>query len=98
MASVTGTQSIASWYGVCIESFGRLCDLLRVSESEFSSQISLLALQNEIGRFRVWAGNVGAHRGGRTSLDHRLREASQVHEQVTKLLSDLGGALQEGEV
>lgn len=98
MASVAGTQSIASWYGVCIRSFDRLCNLLRVSESEFSGQISLLALQDEIGRFRVWAGNVGAHQGGRTSLDHRLREASQVYGQVTELLSDLSRALQEGEV
>lgn len=97
MASVAGVISIASWCGVCTRLFDQLCDLLRAPDSEFSGQISLVALQDELGRFRVWAGNVGAHQSGRTSLDHRLREASQVHKQVTDLLSDLGRALQEGE-
>lgn len=95
MASVAGTPSIASRYGVCIRSFERLCNLVTLDD-EFPTQISLLALQDELGRFRVWAGNVGAHREGRISLDHRLREASQIHKQVTELLSDLGRALQEG--
>lgn len=95
MVSVTGTPSIASRYGVCIRSFERLCNLVALDD-EFSTQISLLALQDEFGRFRVWAGNVGAHREGKISLDHRLREASQIQKQVTELLGDLDRALQEG--
>lgn len=97
MTSATGTLSIASFYSVCIQSFDRLCDLLQSPDCEFSSQISVLDLQDELGRFRVWAGNVGAHRSGRVSLDHKLREASQIHNKVTELLKDLDEALQEGE-
>lgn len=95
MTSVTDTPSIASWYSACIWSFERLCNLLQALDGEFSGQISLPALQDEFGRFRAWAGNVGAHRDGRTSLDHRLREASQIHKQVVELLSDLDRTLQE---
>lgn len=96
MISAVGTPSIASAYSVCIQSFSRLCSLLQVPSCEFSEQISLLALQDELGRLRVWAGNAGAHRTGRISLDHRLREASHIHGKVIELLQDLDGALKEG--
>ena len=63
----------------------------------YSEQISLPAVQNEFVRLRVWAGNVGAHRSGRVSLDYRLREAGQMRRNVTNLLDDLKNNLQEGE-
>ncbi|RBQ77989.1 hypothetical protein FVER14953_09429 [Fusarium verticillioides] len=41
-----------------------------------------LALENENIRFKMWAGNLGAHQSGPASLDHRLREAPHIQEQV----------------
>lgn len=96
MASIAGTLSIASSYRICTQSFDQLCSLLQVPDCKFSSQISVLALEDELGRFRVWAGNVGAHRNGRISLDHRLREASQAHKKVVDLLKDLNETLRRG--
>lgn len=90
--------SIASLYSICIRSFGRLCQLLENNTSEFSDQISLVALHDELGRFRVWAGNAGAHRTGRVSLDHKLRESSAIHATVAELVRDLDGALREGKL
>lgn len=98
MASATdapsGVPSITSLYNVCIRSFYQLCDCLEDSDGEFCDQISIPALQEELGRFRVWAGNVGAHRSGRVSLDHKLRESFQIHSKVSELLGDLDESLQ----
>ena len=54
------------------------------------------AIREQYSRFRIWTENVGAHRTGLVSLDHRLREATDVKEMVIELLSDLNGALREG--
>ncbi|KAF8533857.1 hypothetical protein BDD12DRAFT_465179 [Trichophaea hybrida] len=65
-----------------------------VSEGTNSLTLSQI-LKDECGRFRVWAENVGAHRTGRMSLDHRLREASRVKKVVIDLLEGMRTALQE---
>ena len=53
------------------------------------------SLQDELGRFRLWCGNIGAHRHGRSSLDHRLREASHVKIRVVELLQRIQSLLGE---
>ena len=45
----------------------------------------------------MWAGNAGAHRTGRVSLDYRLREASHVYKELTNLLGELTKKLEDGE-
>ncbi|KAF8249169.1 hypothetical protein K440DRAFT_660426 [Wilcoxina mikolae CBS 423.85] len=90
-------QSIASLCNLCIQSFNQLSKLLSSSDYKFADQLSQAALEDELGRFRVWVGNSGAHRSGRVSLDHRLREASHVHAKLAELLWDLKKALDEGE-
>ena len=80
---------IASQYERCKNSFNLLLE-------DLNDQTIAERLLNEFGRFRVWAGNSGAHRTGRVSLDHRLREAPHLHEELTKLLRELNGDLEEG--
>ncbi|EXF80586.1 hypothetical protein CFIO01_04293 [Colletotrichum fioriniae PJ7] len=46
-------------------------------------------LEDEQARFKVWAGNVGAHKTSRSSLEYRLRDASELRLFVGKLLSSL---------
>jgi hypothetical protein len=53
-------------------------------------------LADSYGRLKVWAENVAAHRRGKVSLDHRLREASSVRCSVKELLTDLKTVLDEG--
>lgn len=52
-------------------------------------------LQNELGRFRVWYGNVAAHQpsSSRRPLEYRLRDSSNLREAVLSLLQDLKDAL-----
>ena len=68
-----------------------------VSEDRDTSVIDpAIYIQDECGRFKVWAENVGAHRTGHLSLDYRLREATRVKQLVVELLKDLTTALQDG--
>ncbi|WKT46770.1 hypothetical protein QSH57_011644 [Fusarium oxysporum f. sp. vasinfectum] len=95
-------SSISDHVSACLQEFNSLCNSRTIwvdeIESERSqSEISLLKLQNELGRFKVWSGNIGAHRKGRSSLDHRLRDASNIQDQVVELLEDLRESLQDAE-
>ncbi|KAF5675599.1 transcription factor [Fusarium denticulatum] len=55
----------------------------------------LITLDNENIRFKMWAGNLGAHQSGPASLDHRLREAPHIQEQVLYLLRDISESLED---
>jgi hypothetical protein len=99
MADVIETlidTTIATRCNSCIHSFTRLYDLMLKRKGDFTHEIVLPRLKDEFGRFRVWAGNIGAHRVGRVSLDYRLREASHMHGRVTDLLDDLIETLSQG--
>lgn len=58
--------------------------------------ISLQGVQEELGRFKIWAGNIGALQKGPSSLDYRLREASHVQQPIVRFLRDLEFSLKEG--
>ncbi|KAI0156843.1 hypothetical protein GGR57DRAFT_491348 [Xylariaceae sp. FL1272] len=60
---------------------------------------SRVASQHElVTTFKLWSGNIGAHRKGRSSLDWRLRDASNLKDLVTNLLVDLNKTLHDDEV
>jgi hypothetical protein len=88
-------MSIYAAYRQCVHSSRELCDSLRTQAGPEAIPTSL---RNDVGRFKVWAKNSGAHRKetNAMSLDHRLREASDVKNMVIKLLGDLKAALQDG--
>lgn len=46
-------------------------------------------LQDELGRFRIWASNISAHSTGQRSLEYRLRDSSELKEAVVRFLSEL---------
>ncbi|KAK4183036.1 hypothetical protein QBC35DRAFT_394743 [Podospora australis] len=50
---------------------------------------------NHLSIFKIWAGNIGAHRTGRSSLEHKLRDASNIRKQVINLLGDLAESVQD---
>ena len=84
--------SIASQYTHCEISFYKLLQALETLNDQAVTQ----RLLDEFGRFRVWAGNAGAHRTGRVSLDYRLREASHIHKKLMKFLQELNTYLEKG--
>ncbi|KAL3450074.1 hypothetical protein BJX65DRAFT_305536 [Aspergillus insuetus] len=79
------TDSIAHTLNECLGNFVALTasdDLARY-EAEVSRQRWL----DELGRLRIWSGNIGAHQQGQSSLDHRLRDASHLKSETIKLLN-----------
>ncbi|KAJ8118054.1 hypothetical protein OPT61_g881 [Boeremia exigua] len=55
--------------------------------SNFSDQLPVGLIMDEFDRFKLWAGNIAAHRKGRRSLENRLRDAAQLKADT---LSQLG--------
>lgn len=55
----------------------------------YDSQVRHSRWQDELGRLRVWAANIGAHQTGSLSLDHRLRDASHIKKQTLRVLERL---------
>ncbi|EWY95075.1 hypothetical protein FOYG_04198 [Fusarium oxysporum NRRL 32931] len=91
-------NTIAGHVSACLQEFNSLCSSPTtcengITDDDTQSNISLVKLQNELSRFKVWSGNIGAHRKGRSSLDHRLRDASNIRNQVVELLEDLRESL-----
>jgi len=88
--------SIVTHVESCLNVFSKLCSGLQDSDRANSYQIRLSDVKDELGRFRIWSGNIGAHRTGRSSLSYRLRDASHLKVRVIGLLTDLEEALRDG--
>ncbi len=99
LEAVDAHASIAATGLLCVKYFNRLTELLRASDHSrnLAPHISAVAIQDEFGRFKVWAANIGALQPASrsSSLEHRLREATKVKDHANKLLSDLSHSLTE---
>ncbi len=95
--ALLGTPTIAHHYQLCVETFRLLCNALEYAQPRFLEQLAPPKLHAELGRLRVWAGNLGAHHVGRSSLDHRLRQAGHMRQRAIGLLDDLRGNLRDGQ-
>ena len=86
------------WIGKhCLALFRKIYKLVSESTCPYKNDISLTDVQDELGRFKIWGGNIGAFqpRSMRSSLEHRLQDASQTRQHVLNLLQDLQGSLDE---
>jgi hypothetical protein len=61
--------------------------------SRYHDEVPENLWQDELGRFRVWAANIGAHQVDQSSLDYRLRDASHIRDQILSLLVGLQGTI-----
>ena len=78
-----------------LSSFNDLINDVDAPQYIYESEVPAASWIDELGRLRIWAGNVGAHQTGPSSLDFRLRDASHIQDEVTKLLKDLERLLEE---
>lgn len=85
-------STISSLTNQCFAHFISLSKLLPAGEENRSR------LDDDLGRFRVWVGNFGAHRkpSDTLSLDHRVREASSLRHEVQNHIHDISEALKGG--
>ncbi len=76
----------------CVHLFDNISSHLQESHDKYP-QISVSGIRDELGRFKVWGGNIGAFELGSTSLDYKLREASKLRGHVEKIVGELHGFL-----
>ena len=91
--SSSGPLLIAPKVHDCVRRFNALCGSLPEAD-----RTARPALVDQLGRLKIWAGNIGAIQELPlpSSLDYRLREAPKIVKQVIELLDDLNETLQEG--
>lgn len=80
----------------CLESFDGLKRNALSPTAEDVGEISISKVSNAADRFRLWVGNIGAHRKDRGSLDFRLRDAPLIQSNVLDILSALSSRMEEG--
>lgn len=78
------------------ESFLEAVDAASNQQTLSLGQTSSEWAKDECDRFKLWSQNIGAHRKGRSSLDYRLRDASNLRKQAVDLVGDLAQALEDG--
>ncbi|KAJ4369653.1 hypothetical protein N0V83_005415 [Neocucurbitaria cava] len=66
------------------------------AEPRFAAQVAPTTVHDELSRFKLWAGNISAHRKGRRSLEYRLRDAAHLRSETHNLLAALSKALGDG--
>ncbi len=84
------TSTIADCVAQCLTLFRSFTND-KISSGTISSQ----AIDDGQTRFKIWSGNIGAHKTGMGSLDYRLRDSSNIRNQVVNLLQDLSGLLED---
>lgn len=82
--------TIAETAGLCFNAFQQCLE-----NSAFISPREMSRVEDQFARFSLWTANIGVFASGRVSLDHRLREAQEVHEVITGLLEVLDDRIKE---
>ncbi|EEA24555.1 hypothetical protein PMAA_085500 [Talaromyces marneffei ATCC 18224] len=85
--------SISSILNDCLKRFNNLIASTTLQQNV--TEIPQELWQDELGRLRVWAANIGAHQVGPSSLDYRLRDASNIRDQIIRLLKGLQRAFDD---
>ncbi|XPS98962.1 hypothetical protein M3J09_008149 [Ascochyta lentis] len=86
--------SISSVVDGCARGFLSLANELKKSP-KFAAQVPPAAIQDEFDRFKLWTGNIAAHRKGHRSLEYRLRDAANLREDTHNVLKALSCALKD---
>jgi hypothetical protein len=90
--------SIALRAKKCVGLFEDLVELLRQPDHQQAYGISDTEITDAFGRFKIWAGNIGAFQQIelKSSLDFRLREVPKISIQILEILDDLAESLEDG--
>lgn len=87
-------MSIAVEARKVVDLFERLS--LVVPESDASARLDSAEVEDQYGRFKIFARNVGVFAAGHASLDYRLRQNEEAQAVARRLLLSLQWFLQRG--
>ena len=77
-------MSISAGARSCLESFN---DLFKLPNRRGTSEQAMV--ENQFGRFKLWASNTGVFAGQRASMDYRLQDVPDLQRLVVRLLETL---------
>ncbi len=86
--------SISSSIIACLKAFNGFIEEIQDPDKDEPEGVQVQTWQDELGRLRIWAANIGAHQTGQSSLEFRLRDSSHIRQQIIKLLDELPQRLQ----
>ncbi|KAK5996436.1 hypothetical protein PT974_01770 [Cladobotryum mycophilum] len=89
-------DTISTHVSSCLRAFKSLAALVTKNDIPGQTSPDARLIEDGWGRFKIWSANIGAHHDDRRSLDHRLRDASNIRNQVIRLLEHLGKILDDG--
>lgn len=97
MSDTTTQLSVADWSRIAKHDFSQVLSKAERSISEKQLTIQPSDIQDLLDKFTLWAGSLGALQAPskRISLDHRLREAPDIGDQLCQYLSNLQEAIQD---
>ncbi|KAL8829824.1 MAG: hypothetical protein Q9170_006004 [Blastenia crenularia] len=81
--------SISSSIVACLKAFNQFIEEIQDADTQRPADLAVQSWQDELGRLRIWAANIGAHQKNQSSLDYRLRDSTHIRHQITRLLNDL---------
>lgn len=80
-------MSISSTVVTCLRNLNEFIEEIQSPDKEESEGLQVRSWQDELGRLRMWAANIGAHQSNQSSLDYRLRDSSHIRQQISNLLN-----------
>lgn len=89
------TLSILRACQQCIQFFRRGLPRARRGLSSPLDLDSQASLENQLGRFKIWAGNIGVFAAGNASTDYRLRQDQDVKDVMIQMLARLKKNLEQ---
>ncbi|KAK3952208.1 hypothetical protein QBC32DRAFT_324617 [Pseudoneurospora amorphoporcata] len=89
MATTQSQKTVAEWAGLVLRLFQQ-CFTLPASLHPQKTAL----VEDQLARFSIWTSSIGVFAAGRASMDHRLREAPEVHDAVTTLLESVSNSMQ----
>ncbi|KAL9623533.1 MAG: hypothetical protein Q9160_002214 [Pyrenula sp. 1 TL-2023] len=84
------TEEVRTRASECLNQFRLLLEIeLQVQEGGRALSFSNLKTDDQIARFEIWAGNIGAFADGHASLDYRLRDSEDARVLMNNFLDSL---------
>jgi hypothetical protein len=88
----------------CLERFQDSIQILKDTDPSMATghgydlEFSLFAMQDAFAHFKAWGSNIAAFQDGtlRSSLQFRVKEASEIRQRILKILGNLQVSLYEG--
>ena len=86
-----GERTIVAWAGACAQLFGRYIS----DENHFTNNHSAW-VEDQMIRFNTWCASLGVFASGHASIEHRLRDHSEIYSLVVRFLEALEANLRSG--